>query len=88
MLVVLGGGGGWLFESKLSDRLWLIFSLALDKTNNLYKSQRIFQDKTLNIFNNFYIMDWLHFAMKGLGSVLARNNSFFFFKLGQNRVTF
>jgi hypothetical protein len=28
------GGGGWL-ESKLSDQLWLSFSLALAKPNNI-----------------------------------------------------
>jgi hypothetical protein len=28
-----GGGGGWS-ESKLSDQLWLSFSLALAKPNN------------------------------------------------------
>ena len=27
-------GGGWWFESKLSDQLWLIFSLVLAKLNN------------------------------------------------------
>ena len=27
-------GGGWVVESKLSDRLWLSFSLALAKPNN------------------------------------------------------
>jgi hypothetical protein len=32
VVVVGGGGGGWL-ESKLSDQLWLSFSLALAKPN-------------------------------------------------------
>jgi hypothetical protein len=29
----MSGGGGWL-ESKLSDQLWLSFSLAFAKPNN------------------------------------------------------
>ena len=35
-LKVSGGGGGWwwVVESKLSDRLWLSFSLPLAKPNN------------------------------------------------------
>jgi hypothetical protein len=32
---VVGGGGGGL-ESKLSDQLWLSFSLALAKPNNIF----------------------------------------------------
>jgi hypothetical protein len=32
---VVVGGGGWVVESKLSDQLWLSFSLALAKLNNL-----------------------------------------------------
>jgi hypothetical protein len=31
-VVVGGGGDGWL-ESKLSDQLWLSFSIALAKPN-------------------------------------------------------
>ena len=34
--VSVGGGGGWVFESELSDQLWLSFSLALAKRNNYH----------------------------------------------------
>jgi acetyl-CoA carboxylase alpha subunit len=38
VVVVGGGGGGGGLETKLSDQLWLSFSLALAKPNKIWKS--------------------------------------------------
>ena len=37
----VGGGEGWL-KSKLSDQLWLSFSLALAKPNNIISDQLLY----------------------------------------------
>ena len=44
VVVVGGGGGGGGLESKLSDQLWLSFSLALAKPNNTIQLEGVALD--------------------------------------------
>ena len=50
--VCVVGGGGWVVQGKLSDQLWLSFSLALAKPNNRGQGQQTQFTQTKLDFNS------------------------------------
>ena len=50
--MVVGGGGG--LESKLSDQLWLSFSLALAKPNNFTVNTQLPKPTKLDLISDHF----------------------------------
>jgi hypothetical protein len=55
---VVGGGGGGGLESKLSDQLWLSFSLALAKPNKMHLISTIFQTSNKTRWDNVQFIQY------------------------------